>query len=168
MGFFKRLLKIIGIIFLVSVLLIAYIGFNFYHNITDKGKINLYNCQKPPLKDYLGTFDCIYSKFIECSPATSETGIVIVGERNDKCLVLLETVEAKDIDVTSLNELQTGTMGTAQYKCYFPYSYISSFKSIEDYNDAEEKMTDLLLNLKSNEYCNKLSTLSVFFTRIMD
>ena len=81
----------------------------------------------------------------------------------------METAEEKDADFKDFDTppQPSSLTNTIQYKCHFPFDYLKPFKDVNDYSEAEEKLTDLLLNLNKNKYCKKLGTASVFFTRIL-
>ena len=151
------------IIGLLPILILTVVAFNVYDTIQERNRLDFYDCGNE-----LDTFGCFYEKFIDCGgPSTNGIALHIVGERKDRCLVLLTGYESTNIDYESIEEGDSFSSFDISplekhYKCYFPFSYLNEFKTT-DYDVAFDKMTNLIINLKDNKYCEEFGILSMAF-----
>jgi hypothetical protein len=142
----KKKRKIILGIVLAFLLLIFYMGYTLYRNITDIDKLNLIDCTDKSQHEFLATEDCLLYSLSDCVPATNYNGFNILGFRNDKCKVLIKNPSEE------------------MFFCYFSQSSLNELKSVKVW-DIETKLVDLISNLKTNDECNQVGYASMFFRR---
>lgn len=134
----KIVLLVILALFLLLVVNLVFIIYNFSHNLNDGKNLNIYNCAE----DSFFVEDCILEHLKACNPATNDGGIVIIKQEKDTCKVMLRNSEQD--------------MG---YKCNLKMDDLNFYSQ-------EENMLNLLSNLDSNKDCDKITFGSMLFTRI--
>lgn len=144
----KRKRKIVFSIVLIILLVVFYMGYTLYRNITDIDdlKSELIDCTNSSQSGFTWQEDCLYNNLVECVPATNYNGFNILGWRKDKCKVIIQTNDGEGVF------------------CYFEKETLNELKSIETF-DTAETLASFILDKKESEECKEVGYSAIFLRR---
>jgi len=163
MHFIRYMLETFGIIFIILITVIGFIGYNLFTNVEDaQGLSDIPSCPLA-IEDQQAAYDCLYAHITECVPVRGGVGFIIAGKKEDSCLVFVSEVNLDAQGVLSYPELLTRVN---LHRCVFPMSYVETFKTKEQ-EDVIGELYTLQWKIAENDMCEEVQMTQLLYKKLL-